>query len=173
MSKAFTREADDDDAPRRSRARQASGLPPGAVNYLTEEGARRFRSELDELLRTERPRLSAEAAAGDATAAVRLGEVEGRIQTLQAILRGASIVPAATEAMEAVRLGATVTLRQVASGREMRYRVVGVEEAGLEPGWVSWRSEIGAALLHAGIGEKVALPGAAGEEIAEILSIEN
>jgi transcription elongation GreA/GreB family factor len=171
MSKAFTREADDD-TPRRSRSRQSSGLPPGAVNYVTAEGARRFRDELDDLLRNKRPRLLAEAASGDASAAQRVGEVDGRIQTLQAILRGATIVPEAAEVFDEVRLGATVTLRHVASGREVRYRVVGVDEVGLEPSWVSWRSEIGAVLLHASVGQKVVWPGAGGEETTEILRIE-
>ena len=172
MSKAFTRESDDD-SPRRLRARQSSGLPPGAVNYLTEEGARRLRAELDELLRLERPRLSAEIAAGAPAAALRLAEAEGRIETLQAILRGATIVPALEESLEEVRLGATVAVRQAPSGSEVRYRVVGVDEAGLEPHWVSWRSEIGAALLHATVGQKIILAGPNGGESVEIVRITN
>src|SRR3954471_22641339 len=45
MSKAFTRE--DVDPPERSgRRRSVSGLPPGAVNYITPRGANRLRDEL-------------------------------------------------------------------------------------------------------------------------------
>src|SRR5438552_6904579 len=55
MSKAFTRESDDlPDVP--VVARQPSPLPPGAKNYLTPDGARRLREELDRLVQVERPR---------------------------------------------------------------------------------------------------------------------
>ncbi len=49
MSKAFTRE--EDDAPERpTPLRPASSLPPGTKNYLTPDGAVRFRDELDRLI---------------------------------------------------------------------------------------------------------------------------
>ncbi len=55
MSKAFTKE---DDAPleRSTRIRSRSGLPPGAVNYMTADGARRLRAELAGLAATESER---------------------------------------------------------------------------------------------------------------------
>ena len=124
-----------------------------------------MREELDRLLRLERPRLAAEATA---EAATRLAEVVSRVETLQGILRDATIVPGLAEAPEEVRLGATVTVRLATSGSEARYRVVGVDEAGLEPHWVSWRSEIGAALLHAAVGQRVVLPGGDSCEIVRI-----
>ena len=50
MSRAFIRE--DVDPPERSgRVRSASGLPPGAMNYITAHGARRLGAELNELRR--------------------------------------------------------------------------------------------------------------------------
>src|SRR5437870_3936099 len=57
MSKAFTRE---DDLPEPSiPLRPPAALPSGAKNYLTPEGARRLRAELNRLIETERPRISA------------------------------------------------------------------------------------------------------------------
>ena len=45
MSRAFVKE--DVDPPERSgRKRSASGLPPGATNYITARGAKRLREEL-------------------------------------------------------------------------------------------------------------------------------
>jgi hypothetical protein len=45
MSRAFVKE--DVDLPERSgRKRSASGLPPGATNYITARGAKRLRDEL-------------------------------------------------------------------------------------------------------------------------------
>src|ERR1051325_576487 len=48
MSRAFVKE--DVDPPERSgRKRSASGLPPGATNYITARGAKRLRDELQKL----------------------------------------------------------------------------------------------------------------------------
>ena len=48
MSRAFVKE--DVDLPERSgRKRSASGLPPGATNYITARGAKRLRDELQKL----------------------------------------------------------------------------------------------------------------------------
>src|SRR5262245_48572920 len=48
MSRAFVKE--DVDPPERSgRKRSASGLPPGATNYITPRGAKRLRAELNKL----------------------------------------------------------------------------------------------------------------------------
>src|ERR1041385_3814764 len=48
MSRAFVKE--DVDPPERSgRKRSASGLPPGAANYITARGAERLRGELNKL----------------------------------------------------------------------------------------------------------------------------
>ncbi|HVI77323.1 MAG TPA: hypothetical protein VM715_04025, partial [Candidatus Acidoferrum sp.] len=50
MSRAFVKE--DVDPPERSgRKRSASGLPPGATNYITVRGAKRLRGELNKLRR--------------------------------------------------------------------------------------------------------------------------
>ena len=49
MSRAFIKE--DVDPPERSgRKRSASGLPPGATNYITARGAKRLRDEVQKLL---------------------------------------------------------------------------------------------------------------------------
>ena len=48
MSRAFVKE-DVDPPERRSRKRSVSGLPPGAVNYITARGAERLRAELKAL----------------------------------------------------------------------------------------------------------------------------
>src|SRR5881398_655482 len=48
MSRAFIKE--DVDPPERSgRKRSASGLPPGATNYITARGAKRLHDQLKEL----------------------------------------------------------------------------------------------------------------------------
>lgn len=167
MSKAFTRESDD--APEESVvARLVPTLPPGAKNYLTPDGARRMREELNRLLEAERPKL---AAMADKVEAARQAQVfDQRIRHLQQSLQSAVVTgpPAVTE--DRVRFGATVTVREL-SGAEEQYRIVGVDETDTDRGWVSWLSPIARALLNARRGQKVRLRLPAGDEELEIMGI--
>jgi transcription elongation GreA/GreB family factor len=136
MSRAFVKE--DVDPPERSgRVRSASGLPPGAANYITAGGAVRLRQELEGL-----------RGAGKGN--------EDRIGELERSLASAIIVEAPTEASDSIAFGARVTLRGEA-GRLDSYRIVGVDELDFEPDAVSWISATGKALLAADLGDKVKL----------------
>ena len=167
MSKAFTRESDDlPDVP--VVARQPSPLPPGAKNYVTPDGARRLREELDRLVQVERPR---QAASPDNPEAKRqLHVLDQRIYYLQRSLQSAVVVAPPIVPVAGVRFGASVTVRD-RTGVESRYRIVGVDETDIDRGWISWLSPIAKALLNARLGERVRFKIPAGQEDLEILSI--
>ena len=136
MSRAFVKE--DVDPPERSgRKRSASGLPPGATNYITLRGAKRLRDELNNLRA---------ANAGNE-----------RITELENILASVHVVDPPDPASNSVGFGATVTV-QDEKGLTETYTIVGVEELDLEPDAVSWISPIGKALLAADVGDSVRLP---------------
>ena len=97
MSKAFTKEDDlpDPGTPRRL----PSALPPGAKNYITPEGVRRLREELDRLVDKERPPAAAAASAlatatgsADPGAIDRLQAIDARIEHLRGSLETAVVV---------------------------------------------------------------------------------
>ncbi len=138
MSRAFVKE--DLDIPERiRRVRSASGLPPGALNYMTAQGAHRLREEIAKL---------------------RVAGVKNSDQVveLERILASAPIVGFPAIASDSVAFGATVTTL-AADGRLATYRIVGVDEIGLEDNAVSWISPIGKALLNAELGDRVSLEG--------------
>ena len=167
MSKAFTRESDDGpDLP--AVPRQPSPLPPGAKNYLTPEGARRLREELDRLVTVERPRIAPSPHDNDAKRL--LQGLDHRILYLQQSLQSAVVVPPPVAPEDRVRFGATVTVRE-RSGGESRYRIVGVDETDVDRGWVSWLSPIAKALLYARLGQRVRCQLPSGEEELEIVGI--
>lgn len=167
MSKAFTRESDD--APELpSPARPASLLPPGARNYLTPDGARRLRDELDWLAQRERPALMLTAESADSKE--KLVALNRRIAQLEESLRTAVIVPPPEPPWNQVRFGATVTVRD-REGVEERFRIVGVDETDLDRDWVSWLSPIAKALLNARIGQRVRFRVPAGEREVEITEV--
>ncbi len=166
MSKAFTRE---DDAPGPIIPRRfADTLPPGARNYLTPDGAQRLREELNRSVQVERPQILASPDQG--VAREQLQNLDQRIQHLQQSLQSAVVVETPAGEIDHVRFGATVSVRE-SSGEEARYRIVGIDEADIDRGWVSWLSPIARALLNAGIGERVRVKLPSGDEELEIISI--
>jgi transcription elongation GreA/GreB family factor len=130
MSRAFVKE--DVDPPERSgRKRSASGLPPGAINYITARGAKRLRDELEK----------GEPAAERAT-------------ELQQILASVQVIDPPDESSKVISFGATVTLKDKKAVSHT-FTIVGVDE--LEADAVSWISPMGKALLNAKIGDWITL----------------
>ena len=135
MSRAFIKE--DVDLPERSgRKRSASGLPPGATNYVTARGAKRLRDELQKLRA---------ANAGSE-----------HVAELEQILASVRVVHPPDSASNSVSFGATVIVKDEKSLTET-YTVVGVDELDLAPDAVSWISPVGKALLAADLGDRIKL----------------
>ena len=146
MSRAFVKE--DVDLPERSgRKRSASGLPPGATNYITARGAKRWREELQKLRSSN---------AGSE-----------RIIELEHILASIHVVDPPDPASNSVTFGATVTVKDK-KGRTETYTIVGVDELGFEPDAVSWISPIGKALLAADMGDWIMLEDGRAAKIVKI-----
>jgi transcription elongation GreA/GreB family factor len=146
MSRAFVKE--DVDPPERSgRKRSASGLPPGATNYITARGAKHLRDELQKL------------RAGNANSE--------RIAELEQILASVHIVDTADPASNSVAFGTTVTVKDK-KGRTETCTIVGVDELDLQPHAVSWISPIGKALLAADMGDWVTLEDGRSAKIVKI-----
>ncbi|SRR5579883_2105453 len=144
---------------------------PGS-QYITPEGARRLRAELDELWRIERPRVTqavAEAAAqGDRSENAeytygkrRLREIDRRIRHLRKRLEGMVVVDRPPSDRSRVYFGAWVTLENEA-GELARYRIVGPDEIDARE-HVSMDSPLGRALLAKRLDDEVTveLPGGA------------
>src|SRR6266478_9739406 len=90
MSRAFVKE--DVDPPERSgRKRSASGLPPGATNYITARGAKHLQDELQKL------------RAANA--------VSERVTELEQILASVHVVDSPDAPSNSVTFGATVTVK--------------------------------------------------------------
>ena len=146
MSRAFVKE--DVDFPERSgRKRSASGLPPGATNYITARGAKHLRDELRNL------------RAANANSE--------RVAELEQILASIHVVDPPDPALNSVGFGSTVTVKD-RKGLTETYTVVGVDELDLEPDAVSWISPIGKALLAADMGNWITLEDGRAAKIVKI-----
>ncbi|MGD8810191.1 MAG: transcription elongation factor GreB [Gammaproteobacteria bacterium] len=181
MSKAFTKETDDDvddDLPE-----PAAALPKGAKNYITPDGYARLESELRHLTSVERPKVvevvSWAASNGDRSengdylyGKKRLREIDRRIRFLLKRMEIAEIVDQSRQTnRDQVFFGATVTYADD-DDRERTVRIVGVDEARHEEGEVSWVSPVARALLKARIGDVVRMQTPAGPADVEVVAIE-
>ncbi len=165
MSKAFTKESDD--APEQSDLPpRAAVLPAGERNLVTPDGARRLREELNRLVQTDRPQA---VSAGDDDALPRL---DARIEQLEQSLASAAITPPPADAAgrRRAQFGATVTV-QGADGAKEVWRIVGVDEADIDRGWISWLSPLAHALLDAKVGQTVRFEVPAGKRALKVLEV--
>jgi transcription elongation factor GreB len=179
MSKALTKESNqpDEDGPDETPA-----LPAGTKNYMTRAGFDRLQEELRQLTRVERPKVveivSWAAGNGDRSengdyiyGKMRLREIDRRIRFLVKRLEIAEVVdPTQQTRRDQVFFGATVTY---VNGREEErtITIVGIDEADIERGQVSWISPIARALLKAREGDVVALRNPGGIEQIEVVEI--
>src|SRR4051812_44026889 len=180
MSKAFTKEsdaADDDDG-----LDEPQTLPSGLKNYMTPPGHQRLQDELRQLTRVERPKVvetvSWAAGNGDRSengdyiyGKKRLREIDRRIRFLTKRLEAAEVVdPAQQKNHEQVFFGATVTYA-TKDNVEHTVTIVGIDEADVDHGRVSWISPVARALLKAREGDTVELRTPAGPAPLEVVAI--
>lgn len=150
MSKAFTHDDDAGDEP--VLPQPVSLLPPGARNFVTARGMEQLSGELARLLQTVRPPLAGRP--DDPDAKRELQALDHRIFYLQASQRNAEVVSPPPPPHDTVLFGATVTVRE-GNGTDSVYRIVGVDEADFDRGWVSWLSPIARALINSRVGQRV------------------
>jgi transcription elongation factor GreB len=158
--------------------------PPGS-KYITPEGERRLREELDQLWREERPRVTlavqAAAAQGDRSENAeytygkkRLHEIDRRVRFLRKRLEGMTVVDplaaGATRAPGRVYFGAWVQVEYPDGGLRW-YRIVGPDEFDLDPDYVSMDSPLGRGLLRKGLDEQIRVELPAGPTSLLIVAI--
>jgi transcription elongation factor GreA len=137
---------------------------------MTRAGYEKLSEELDRLKRVERPTITraiAEARAhGDLSenaeyhaAREKQGFIEARIAELGAKVGAAEVIDTPTQG-DRVTFGSTVLL-QDGDGKELRYRIVGSDEADPANGCISVLSPLARTLIGKRVGDTVAaqLPG--------------
>ena len=154
--------------------------PPGS-RYITAEGARRLRAELEQLWRIERPRVtqavSEAAAQGDRSENAeytygkrRLREIDRRVRFLRKRLEGITVVDRAPEDPTRVFFGAWVTVEDDA-GEQYSHRIVGPDEIDPARAYMSMDSVLGKALLGKRLDDEIAIQAPGGARRLTIVAI--
>ncbi len=142
---------------RRMSTRDEPAKAPKRTAYITSEGAKKLRGELDHLWTVERPRVTQQvadaAAMGDRSENAeyiygkrRLREIDRRVRFLSKRLEEIRVVSEPPTDPNRVFFGAWVTIEDD-TGTEKTYRVVGADESDLERGYISIDSPVARALL--------------------------
>jgi transcription elongation factor GreB len=138
---------------------------PVPKSYITPEGAKRLRSELEQLWTIERPRVTQEvadaAAQGDRSENAeyiygkrRLREIDRRVRFLSKRLDNLIVVTEAPSDPKRVFFGAWVTLEDE-DGEEVTYRIVGPDESDMNKGWISMEAPVAKALMGKRLDDEV------------------
>jgi transcription elongation factor GreB len=179
MSKAFTKEdiLSDEDATN-------AEIPaiPGGKNYITPAGAEALRQEFKKLRYEERPEVtrvvSWAAGNGDRSengdylyGKKRLREIDRRMRFLAKRLESAEIIDPCSVKVSHVQFGATVTIL-FEDGKERTYSIVGIDEADVNQGKISWMSPLARALMKASEGDVVTFNAPGGQQEIEVVKVE-
>jgi len=186
MSKAFTKESDNEDDELVNTAEEtAPEQPNGVKNYITPAGLQRLKDELHFLLIRERPAVTKvvawAASNGDRSENAdyqynkrRLRQIDRRIRFLERRIAAAAVVdpetPRLGRAASQVFFGATVRYAN-ATGIERVVRIVGLDEIDLDRNHISWMSPLARALMKSGPGDSVVLHAPGSTEQLEILDV--
>ncbi len=146
---------------------------------MTRGGFDRLQQELDQLRREERPRIIkaiAEARAhGDLSenaeyhaAKERQGFIEGRIRELETKIGAAEVLDPPRDGAR-ITFGSTILLRGT-DGKEVRYQIVGSDEADPTTGRISILAPLARTLIGKEVGDEVKVQAPGGAKTYEVLA---
>ncbi|MDD7363031.1 MAG: transcription elongation factor GreA [Peptoniphilus sp.] len=149
---------------------------------ITEEGLQKIEDEIDELKTVRRKevaeRIKVALGYGDLSenseydeAKNEQAQVEERIAKLEYMARNAKVIKENELNDQIVNVGSSVTVKDVDSGEEDTYDIVGSAEADPLEGKISNESPIGAGLMGKGIGDIAEIDVPQGKVRLEVLKI--
>jgi transcription elongation factor GreA len=154
----------------------------GTVTYITEEGLRKMKEELERMTRIERPSISkaigeaiekgdiSENAEYDAAKDAQ-GMLEAKIAVLTTKIASARIIDESKIDISSVQLLNKVTIRNKTNNATMQYIIVSEPEADLKLGKISIQTPIAKGLMGKKLGDIVEIQVPSGKMQFEIIDI--
>ena len=164
MSRGFVKEGDQEEIPILT---PRAHLPDGVTNYVTQVG-------MDELL-DEKQMLLGEIENLDMTneneRRIASNHLNAKLKLLNERILTAEIIDLEKQSLDEVWFGATVTLKIDNRTKLQKYQIVGVDEADVPRGKISFISPLAKILIGKEVGEKAILKLATGKRTYEIMEI--
>jgi transcription elongation factor GreB len=164
MSRGFVKEDDQEEIP---IVPQRAYLPEGVTNFITQAGMNQLLDE-KQMLINEKDNLS---NSSDNEQRIALNYINAKLQLLNNRIAQARIVNLKEQPQNEIRFGATVVLNNEASDNIQTFQIVGVDEADISKGKISFISPVARSLINKKTGDKVVLKQAKEDIVFEILEI--
>ncbi len=164
MSRGFVKEGDQEEIP---MVPPRAYLPEGATNYVTQVGMDELLAEKEKLI-NEKEHLN---KANENEKRIALNHINAKLYLLNNRIDTAIIVPLDEQPQNEIRFGARVTLKIEESKRIKTFQIVGVDEADVSKGKISFVSPLANELIDKKIGDKVVLKRPKKDIVYEIMDI--
>jgi transcription elongation factor GreB len=164
MSRGFVKEDDQEEVP---IVPLRAYLPEGVTNFVTPFGMNQLLAE-KQMLVNEKNNLN---NANENENRIALNYINAKLQLLNNRILEAKIVNQNEQPQNEIRFGAMITLKIEASQNIQTFQIVGVDEADISKGKVSFISPIAKVLINKKIGDKVILKQAKKDIVFEIIDI--
>jgi transcription elongation factor GreB len=167
MSRGFVKEDDQEEIP---MVPQRAYLPDGVINFVTPAGMEQLLGERKSLI-SEKENL---AGIGDNEneRRIELNFINARLQLLNNRIASARVVNPDDQPKDEIRFGAAVTLKAEAGNEMQTITIVGVDEADISKGKISFISPVSRMLVNKKTGGRVTLKRNGKDTVFVILAIE-
>jgi transcription elongation factor GreB len=163
MSRGFVKEDDQEEVP---LVPPRADLPAGTENFVTENGMKALLAEKENLL-AQQEKLD---ASQEKEYRIAFNHINAKLQLLSERIASAKIIDSSKLPQDEVHFGATVTFKN-SEKKTQTFQIVGVDEANVSKGKISFTTPLAKALMLKKVGEKATLKLADRENIFEILEI--
>lgn len=164
MSRGFVKEDDQEEIP---IVPPRADLPNGVTNYVTQIGMEELLNEKKELI-NEINRLE---ITNENERRIASNHINAKLQLLNARISTAIIIDLKKQPQDEVRFGALVSLKIGTETKLQHYQIVGVDEANISKGKISFISPIARILVNKKVGNKATLKLPKEDKVFEILEI--
>lgn len=164
MSRGFVKDVDQEEVP---MVPQRAFLPDGVPNVVTRNGLDLLLAEKEELIR-EKENLG---ISNENEKRIAQNFINAKLQLLNNRITDARVIDPRDESHDEVTFGATITIRMQSTGKIQAFQIVGVDEADISKGKISFISPLARALMNKKNGEKITLKRDKEEIIYEITGI--
>ena len=164
MSRGFVKEDDQEEIP---IVPPRADLPDGVTNYVTQEGMNDLLAE-KQMLINERDKFD---SSNEQEKRIAVNHINAKLQLLNNRIATAKIVNLEKQPQNEIRFGAVMTLRIEATKKIQVFQIVGVDEADISKGKISFTSPLARILINNKVGDKAILKRTGEDIVFEILEI--
>lgn len=164
MSRGFVREEDQEEIP---LVPPRANLPEGVTNYVTPIGMEELLVEKQSLI-NEREHL---AHQNENERRIAINHINAKLLLLNDRISSAKVIDPQQQPRTEVRFGAWVTLKIGSDTKLQQYQIVGVDEADISKGKISFISPIARLLTEKRVGDIITLKLVKKDKILEIVDM--